>query len=110
MPIELQTTYRSFSPPTRADKRIRARLKALEQTYPDIRSCALTTEQYHGHQLRGVFYRVAIAITLASGEVISDHEHHNIHAHENLFVALEDAFDALEIALEAHVVDAKAAY
>jgi ribosome-associated translation inhibitor RaiA len=104
MPIELQATYRSFSPPIQADRRIRARLKALEQFYPDIMSCALIAEQTHGHQLEGMIYRVAIAVTVAGGEIIADHDHHNKHAHEDFFVAIEDAFDALEKALKSHAM------
>ena len=88
----------------RADKRIRARLIALAQVYPDIISCALIVEQSHDHQLKGRIYRVSIAVTVADGEVIADHDHHNKHAHENLYAAIEDAFDALEHALESHAM------
>lgn len=95
MPIELLATYRSFAPPVKADKRIRTRLKALEQLNPNIESCAVTAEQSHNHQLKGSFYRVAIAVTLADGNVIADHEFHHRHAHEDFGQALDDAFDAL---------------
>ena len=104
MPIEMQTTYRSFSPPMQVDRRIRARLKALEQCYPDIMSCALTAEQSRSHQLQGIIYRVAIAVTGAGGEVIANHDHHNKHAHEDIFVAIEDAFDALENAFKSPAI------
>jgi ribosome-associated translation inhibitor RaiA len=105
MTIALQTTYRSFSPPIRADRIIRDRLKALEQLYPNILSCTLTAEQSHSHQLTGMMYRVAIAVTLADGNVIADHDHHNKHAHEDFFAAAEDAFVALENALKSHPMD-----
>jgi ribosome-associated translation inhibitor RaiA len=105
MAIQLQATYRSFSPPIKAESRIQQRLKSLERLHQGIQSCALIAEKFHDHQLRGTVYRVAIAAMLSGGETIADHDHHNQHSHEDLFVALDDAFDALERVLKTHSKD-----
>ena len=104
MPIDLQATYRSFSPPLQADKRIRVRLVALERLNANIKSCALTAEKSTDHQLRGAPHRIAIAVTLADGSVIADHEHDHKQADEDFFVAVDDAFDVLEDLLKTRLV------
>lgn len=100
MPIDLQTTYRSFSPPLQADRRIRARLEVLERRNPGIRSCAITAEKSSDHHLDGAPHRIAITVTLVDGSIVADHEHHHKMANEDFFVAVNDAFDALERVLQ----------
>lgn len=96
MTIDLRTTYRDFSPPLEAEKRIRARLDRLVQLRPDIASCDVVAEEIHGHQLERHRYRIAIAVILSGGEILADHDHHNRHAPDEFFVAVDDAFGALE--------------
>lgn len=96
MPIDLQATYRSFSPPLQADKRIRARLAALERLNPNIKSCTLTAEKSPDHQLRGAPYRIAVSLIQEDGRIFADHDHSHNKSDEDFFIALDDAFDALE--------------
>ena len=103
MTIDLKAIYRNFSPPLQAEKQIRKCLERLTQLCPGIVSCDVVAEKFHGHQLEGHRYRVAIAVVLSGGEIIADHEHHNKHAHEDFYIAVDQAFDALERVLEAHV-------
>ena len=105
MSIELKTTYRNFSPPLQAKKRIRRCLENMAEFCPDIVSCDVVAEKFHGHQLEGHRYRVAIAVVLADGEILADHDHHNEHESEDFFVAVEAAFDALARVLRRHAND-----
>lgn len=100
MTIDLTTTYRNFSPPLNADKRIRRRLGDITKNHPDIVACDVVGEETHGHQLLGKRYRIAIAVVLSDGAVVADHDHHNKHAPENFFAAVEGSFDALEQVLK----------
>ncbi len=105
MTIDLKSTYRNFPPPLRADDRIRTRLEKLAKLYPDILSCEFLGEALHGRDLRGKRYRIAIAVGLSGGETVTDHGHAIDHAHEDFFVAVDDAFDALERVLRSHEAD-----
>ena len=108
MAIDLKSTYLNFPPPLQADECIRSRLEKLARRFPDIVSCELVGEESRGHELRGKRYRIAVAVGLSGGETVADHEHAHNHANENFLIAVGDAFDALERALESHVAEKKA--
>ena len=105
MPIDLQATYRSFSPPLQADRRIRARLVALERLNPEIKSCAITAEKSYDHRSKAAPHRIAISVTLVDGSVITDHEQYPIIADEDFFAAVNAAFDALERRLRSRLAE-----
>jgi hypothetical protein len=105
MSIELRTTYRSFSPPMSAVRRIRAKLQFFETIYPEVVACSLVAELVRDRERAGTDYRVAIAVTTTDGEIIANHGRNDDHRHENLFAALADAFDALDSALHSHMAD-----
>lgn len=102
MGIDLKATFRNFSPPLHARKQIRDHLDRLARLYPDIVSCDVVTEEFHGHQPEGHRYRVALAVILSGGEILADHEHHNKHANESFSAAVEDAFAAMTRVLKGH--------
>lgn len=96
MPIDLQTTYRDFAPPLLAEKRIRHRMAKLERLFPRIVSCHVVTEESHRSHQKGKLYGVHVNVVVPGGEIIASREHHDKHEHEDFYVALRDAFDALE--------------
>lgn len=100
MPVELQTTYRDFPPPLLADGRIRKRLEKLERMYPRIISCHVVAEESHRQHHKGKLYSVHVRLDIPGGELIASQEHHDQHGHEDFFVAMRDAFDALERQLQ----------
>ena len=102
MPIDLQTTYRGFSPPLLAKDRIGQRVKKLEKLYPRIISCRVVAEEAHRHHHKGKLYSVRIDVTGPGGEIVASREHHDMQSHEDFFVAMRDAFDALEVQLRSH--------
>lgn len=102
MPIELQTTYRGFSPPLLANERIRKRVEKLEQLYPRIISCHVVAEESHRRHHKGKLYNVRIDLSIPGGELVANKEHHDKHSHEDFFVAMRDAFDALENRLRSY--------
>jgi ribosome-associated translation inhibitor RaiA len=50
----------------------------------------------HNCHLKGKVYSVSIEIHTAFKEVIVNQEQHNNHAHEDLYIAIRDAFDVAE--------------
>lgn len=102
MPIDLQTTYRDFPPPLLAEKRIRNRVEKLERLFPRIIACHVIAEEAHQRHHKGTLYGVHVNVTVPGGEIVASREHHDKHSHEDFYVAMRDAFDALERQLRSH--------
>jgi ribosomal subunit interface protein len=96
MTIDLQTTYRDFPPPLLAEKRIRNRLDKLERMFPRIISCHVLAEESHRSHHKGKLYSVHINVAVPGGEITASRDRHDRLDHEDFYVAMRDAFDALE--------------
>ncbi len=103
METPLQITYRHMesSPAVEAD--IRERVDALERFCGRIVSCRVVVEAPHHHHRKGSLFHVRIDLRLPHGEVVSSHDHQGAHAHEDIYVALRDAFHAARRQLEDEV-------
>jgi cold shock CspA family protein len=49
-----------------------------------------------------MLYHVRIDLTVPGAELVASREPHDNHAHEDVYVAIRDAFDAMRRQLEAH--------
>lgn len=74
----------------------------LESTYGRITGCNVVIAQPHRHHREGRSYSVRVDIRVPGGEIIVNRDHHLDHAHEDVFVALRDAFHAVRRRLEDH--------
>lgn len=52
-------------------------------------------ESPHHHQHKGNTYRVSIDVTVPEGEIVVGRHNGRDNAHEDVYVALRDAFEAL---------------
>ena len=102
MTVDLQTTYRGFSPPLLANERIRKRVEKLQLLYPRIMTCRVVVEEAHRRHHKGKLYSVHVDVALPGGEVVANRDRHDQHSHEDFFVAMRDAFDALEVQLRSY--------
>lgn len=89
------------------DERVRAtahdHIDELERKYGRITGCHVVIAQPHHHQRRGGLYSVRIDLVVPGGEIVVNRDHHLDHAHEDVYVALRDAFLAARRRLEDHV-------
>ncbi|MFQ5760562.1 MAG: HPF/RaiA family ribosome-associated protein [Acidiferrobacterales bacterium] len=93
MTANVQITFRDFSPPLPAEERIRERVDRLARLHPRITSCRVVAEAPHRHRNKGLLYRVRIDLTVPGGALVVNRDSH---AHEDFFVAMRDAFNAME--------------
>jgi ribosomal subunit interface protein len=93
-----------MEPSPAVEANIREKAVKLEQFYDGIMSCRITVEAPHGHHHQGKLYQVHIDLRVPDAELVVTHErHHKDHAHEDVYVAIRDAFDAMKRQLEDHV-------
>lgn len=101
MQIPLQITFRDMEPSTAVEAGIREKAGKLEQFYDHIMSCQVVVEAPHSHHHKGNLYQVRINMTVPDGELLVNHgHHHQDHSHEDVYVAIRDAFDAMKRQLE----------
>jgi cold shock CspA family protein/ribosome-associated translation inhibitor RaiA len=75
----------------------------LEQFHDRITACTVVIALPHRRHERGSLYSVRIDLVVPGGQIVVNRDHHDNHAHEDVFVALRDAFDAARRRLEDHV-------
>jgi ribosomal subunit interface protein len=103
MQIEPQITFRDMQPSAAIEYAIRERLTRLENFHDRITSCRVVVQAPHRHGQKGRIYRIAIDIDVPGGNVVVNREPGQNHAHEDIHVAIRDAFSAAQRQLEDHV-------
>jgi ribosomal subunit interface protein len=101
MQLPVQITCRGFTCSESIDAKVRAKVDKLEQLCSNITSCRVVIESPHHHQHKGNTYRVSIDVTVPHGEVVVGQHGGENHSHEDVYVAIRDAFDAMGRRLKA---------
>ena len=93
-PVEI--AFRNVDPSEFVEKRVRERIERLEQYYGRITSCHVQIEAPHRHHRKGNLYEVKIEVRVPGTELAVNNKPGNVHAHEDVYVAIRDSFDAME--------------
>ena len=98
----LQITFRDNLHSEALEANIREKAAKLDQFYEGIMTCRVMIEAPHGHQHQGNLFHVRIDVTVPGGELVVKRGPKKHHAHEDPYVALRDAFDAVRRKLQDH--------
>jgi cold shock CspA family protein len=96
MQIPLQITFRDIPPSEAVEARIRKEMDKLEQFNGRITSCRVVVEAPHRRHHKGRLYHLRIDLTLPGGELVVNREPSEKHSHEDVYVAVRDAFRAAQ--------------
>jgi ribosomal subunit interface protein len=80
--------------------RIRKEAQKLDRFHDHIMACRVTVEAPHQHHRQGRLYQVKVDVTVPGAELVASHQQHDHHEHEDPYVAVRDAFDAVQRQLE----------
>jgi ribosomal subunit interface protein len=75
----------------------------LERFSDRITGCHVVIAQPHRHRRHGRLWSVRIDLAVPGEEIVVNRQHSRDHAHEDVHVAIRDAFDAARRRLEDHV-------
>ena len=100
MQLPLQITFRHMNPSDPIEADIREKAEKLDQFYDQIMSCRVVVELSHKHHHQGNLYHVSIDVTVPGKELAVSREPELHQAHEDVYVAIRDAFDAMRRQLE----------
>lgn len=100
MQLTPEITFRDLDPSPALMARIEERATRLDRHHPGIVGCRVMVECHHRHQHKGKLYQVRIDVTVPGAELAVSRNPEGDHAHEDAYVAIRDAFDAMERRLE----------
>ena len=101
MQIPLDISFRNMDPSPAVEARIREKAAKLERFHDRIISCTVVVEAPHRHHHKGKIYSVHIDISVPGKDhLIVDRAKPGDHAHEDVYVAVRDAFNAAVRQLE----------
>jgi ribosomal subunit interface protein len=95
MAIVAETLFRNMEPSDAIRERVAERMAWLERLHDRITNLRVTIEAPHRNHHKGKIYHVKIAVGLPGRpDLMISHEPEENHAHEDVYVAIRDAFEA----------------
>jgi ribosomal subunit interface protein len=104
MKIPLQITFRNFDHSDAIEADVRDKVAALERQFPRLISCRVVVERPHHRHTKGDHFHVSIDAAVPGFEVFANRNPPEHDAHEDVYVAIRDAFKAVTRELR-HYVD-----
>lgn len=98
----LRVAFRNMEPPIGVEEKVRDRVAELEHFFDQIIACSVVVEARHRHHHQGNLYHVRIELIAPEREIVVRRDPPEDHAHEDLNVAIRDAFKAARRQLQDH--------
>jgi cold shock CspA family protein/ribosome-associated translation inhibitor RaiA len=103
MQIPVDITFKEMEQSDAVEGRIRELAAKLERVYDRVIRCEVMVETPHRHQTKGRQFHVRVRLMVPGGEIVASHDPGPDGAHEDVYVALRDTFNAARRQLEDHV-------
>jgi ribosomal subunit interface protein len=103
MQIPLEITFRNMDPSAAVEARLREKAEKLDRFHDHIMSCRIVVEAPHAHHHQGKLFQVRLDIKVPGKELAISHQGPKNHAHEDVYVAIRDAFNAAIRRLDEHL-------
>jgi ribosomal subunit interface protein len=100
MDIPLQISFRNMDRSETVEAKVRERAAKLESYFNHISSCRVVIEAPERRRRKGRLYHVRVEIGVPGTELVANRHPKDKHAHEDVYVAVRDAFDAARRQLE----------
>ena len=94
MQIPLQISFRNMDPSPAVEAVVREKAAKLDRFFERVVSCNVTIEAPHRHHHKGKLYKVRVDVGMPGKKDVHVKEGAKNQAHEDVYVAIRDAFDA----------------
>ncbi|MFZ9518862.1 MAG: HPF/RaiA family ribosome-associated protein [Silvanigrellaceae bacterium] len=102
MTIYTEIAYRDMEPSPRLSNLIQKKMDKIEKIFAHISACRVVIEAPHKHSLRGNLFHVRIDLSAPMAELVASRDASVKISHEQVDVAIRDAFSALARQLQKH--------
>jgi len=103
MALEPQITFHNLDTSDAVKQQVEGRVAELEQFFDRIIACKVVIETSHHAHRQGRLFHVSVHLTVPGSEIVVNRDPSEHHAHEDVRVAVRDAFDATRRQLEDYV-------
>lgn len=100
MQTEPKILFRGMDSSPSVEEVLRERIARLSRFHDRISSCSVVVEAPHRHGRKGGIYRVRVDVKVPGREIVTKQSPEENHAHEDVYVAIRDSFDAMQRQLE----------
>jgi len=105
--IPVQITFRGMDTSPAVEARILEKAAKLDTFYDRIMSCRVVVEAPHKRHHKGRLFLVTIDVTVPGSELVVNTGKRFNHSHEDVYVAVRDAFNAMRRQLETHARESR---
>ena len=107
MQVPLQISFHGIDHSDAVEERIREKVAKLENYFDHMTSCRVVIESHHKNvsnaHHKGEPFHIRIDVTVPGQELVVKRDPKDAHVHEDIYVALRDAFQAMERQLKDYV-------
>lgn len=101
MKLPLEITFRNVSKTEPLEERIRAKAAKLDRLFDRITGCRVVVEAPHKSHNKGNTYYVRIEVSVPGDEIVVSRDPQD-HDHDDLQIAVRDAFAAAQRRLQSY--------
>jgi ribosomal subunit interface protein len=103
MQLTPEIVFRNVDRSDAVEAKVLERIAALERYYDRIMGCRVMIEEPHRRHTAGNLFHIRVDLTVPGREIVVRRDPPADHAHEDVYVAVRDAFDAVRRQLEDYV-------
>jgi ribosomal subunit interface protein len=96
MITDTQVLFRGLEHSQAVEEAVQKRAEKLERYSDQILSLKVTVESPHNNHHKGKVFHVGVEALIPNHDIVVNHDQHDKHAHEDIYVAIRDTFDAVE--------------
>lgn len=100
MQIPVEITFNNIERSEAVEARIREWVEKLERIYDRIVRCEVVVQEPHKHHHKGRQFHIRVRLTVPGQEIVTSHDPGPNETHEDVYVAVRDAFLATKRQLE----------
>lgn len=103
MKVPVQISFRDFPSSDALSAAVQKRADKLDHLYDKIISCRVVVESPHRSHHKGNIYHVRVDVTVPGEEIVVGRDVAKGGAHKDVYIAVRDAFDAMERQLKGYL-------
>lgn len=100
MQVPLRITFHQMDTSPAVEEAIKQKVEKLEQHSKHIISCRVSVEESSRHNQHGKLFHVVVDLEVPEANIVVSKDSDDKHSHEDVYVALRDAFKSAQRQLD----------